>query len=166
MSQSALVRVDRKVTGQGELVQLVSFQLGNGDYGVEVRKVLEIIRMIAVTKVPNTPSWVEGVINLRGKVLPVISLRQRFDLPEQGIDSRTRIMVMEVAGELIGFVVDGVSEVIRVPGADIQPPPPMLAGGRDQDAITGVINHASRLLIAMDADLMLPPGDLASLKAA
>jgi len=141
----------------------VSFLLSNEEYGVEVLKVREIIRMPSITKMPNTPDYVEGIINLRGKVIPIISMRRRFGLPESDHDGHTRIMVMDVAGGLTGFIVDGVSEVIRIHSDEIQPPPPMVSGSIDQDFITGVFNHADRLLIIMDVDRMFSQDERESL---
>lgn len=154
MSTSALVKVSES-NQHDELIQLVSFMLENEEYGVEVLKVREIIRMPTITKMPNTPSYVEGIINLRGKVIPIISMRKRFGLIEGDICSQTRIMVMDVAGTLTGFIVDAVSEVIRIHSSEIQPPPSMVvSGGIDQEFITGVFNHTERLLIIMDVDRM------------
>lgn len=154
MSTNALVKVNEN-NQHDELIQLVSFMLDNEEYGVEVLKVREIIRMPTITKMPNTPSYVEGVINLRGKVIPIISMRKRFGLMESEHSSQTRIMVMDVAGALTGFIVDAVSEVIRIHSSEIQPPPSMVvSGGIGQEFITGVFNHAERLLIIMDVDRM------------
>ena len=154
MSTTALVKANDS-TRHDELIQLVSFMLADEEYGVEVLKVREIIRMPTITKMPNTPPYVEGVINLRGKVIPIISMRKRFGLMEAENSSQTRIMVMDVAGDLTGFIVDAVSEVIRIHSSEIQPPPTMvLSGGVGQEFITGVFNHAERLLIIMDVDRM------------
>ena len=154
MSTTALVKVSEK-TQHDELIQLVSFMLADEEYGVEVLKVREIIRMPTITKMPNTPHHVEGVINLRGKVIPIISMRKRFGLMEAENSSQTRIMVMDVAGTLTGFIVDAVSEVIRIRSSEIQPPPSMVvSGGIEQEFITGVYNHTDRLLIIMDVDRM------------
>ena len=139
---------------QHELIQLVSFNLGREEYAVEVLKVREIIRMTSITHVPNTPSSVEGIINLRGKVIPIISLRNRFNMPGSDNDHHTRIMVMDVQGKLMGFIVDGVSEVIRISSGEIQPPPAMVSGGVDQDFISGVIQHADQLLLMLQLDRM------------
>jgi purine-binding chemotaxis protein CheW len=155
MSSTALVKTGDATSSAGDqLIQLVSFMLSNEEYGVEVLKVREIIRMPGITKMPNTPHYVEGIINLRGKVIPIISMRKRFGLPESDHDTQTRIMVMDVAGGLTGFIVDGVSEVIRIHSSEIQPPPTMVSGNIDQEFITGVFNHADRLLIIMDVDRM------------
>lgn len=138
----------------GELIQLVSFNLDQEEYGVDVLKVREIIRMPIVTRVPNTPHYVEGVINLRGKVIPIISMRKKFGLMEIDADKQTRIMVMDVSGDLMGFIVDAVSEVIRISGSEIQPSPAVVASGIDQECIAGVINQAERLLVLLDLERM------------
>ena len=137
---------------KNELIQLVSFKLDNEEYGIEVLKVREIIRMIPITHMPNTPPYVEGIINLRGKIIPVVSMRKKFGLLEQDNGSQTRIVVMDISGELMGFVVDSVSEVIRISGSEIQPPPNVVSGGIDQECITGVINQAERLLVLLDLE--------------
>ena len=154
MSTQALVKVDDSAK-RDELIQLVSFMLADEEYGVEVLKVREIIRMPIITKMPNVPLHIEGIINLRGKVIPIISMRRRFSLMESENDSQTRIIIMDVYGSLTGFVVDAVSEVIRIHSSEIQPPPSMvLSGGIGQEFITGVFNHTERLLIIMDVDRM------------
>jgi len=141
-------------TRQEELIQLVSFNLSGEEYGVEVLSVREIIRMSTITKMPNTPYFVEGIINLRGKVIPIIDLRKRFGLEEQEPDSKTRIMVMDDGKGLTGLVVDSVSEVIRIHGSEIQPPPPLISENISQEFIAGVFNHADRLLIVMNSHRM------------
>jgi purine-binding chemotaxis protein CheW len=161
VSTNALVKTDN-ASHHNELIQLVSFGLDNEEYGVEVLKVREIIRMTPITKMPNAPPYVEGVINLRGVVVPIISMRKRFNLIENDFDSHTRIMVMDVAGGLTGYIVDGVSEVIRIPSSDIQPAPTIVSGNIGQDYITGVINHADRMLILMDVDRMFSENELNS----
>jgi len=123
-------------------------------------KVREIIRLPTITKMPNAPQHVEGIINLRGKVIPVISMRRRFNLVEEEHSSQTRIIIMDVCGSLTGFIVDAVSEVIRIHSGEIQPPPSMvLSGGINQEFISGVISHADRLLIIMDIDRMFSEGE-------
>lgn len=166
MSTTALVKSGEFSGGGDELIQLVSFMLSSEEYGVEVLKVREIIRMPEITKMPNTPSYVEGIINLRGKVIPIISMRKRFGLMEADHDSHTRIMVMDVAGGLTGFIVDAVSEVIRIRSSEIQPPPNMVAGNVDQEFITGVFNHAEHLLIIMDVDRMFSAQEMDYLSGA
>jgi purine-binding chemotaxis protein CheW len=151
--QTTALKVKSEEYG-GELIQLVSFNLEKEEYGINVLMVREIIRMLNITRVPNTPHYVEGVINLRGKVIPIISLRRKFDLPESEYDKRTRIMVMEVVGEMMGFIVDEVSEVIRISEKEIQPPPPVVSNGIEQECMAGVINQAERLLVLLDLERM------------
>jgi purine-binding chemotaxis protein CheW len=139
-----------------ERIQLVSFKLGNEEHGIDVLKVREIIRMSNITRVPNTPLFVEGVINLRGKVIPIISLRNKFNLANAESDSRTRIIVMDMANELMGFIVDSVAEVVRIAIHEIQPPPPIITTG-DQECISGVINHGERLLVLLNLEKMFSP---------
>jgi purine-binding chemotaxis protein CheW len=129
---------------------LVSFELAGEEYGIDVLAVREIIRMPSITKMPNTPNYVDGIINLRGTVVPIISLRRRFGLSERAEDRQSRILVMEVGNSLNGFVVDAVAEVIRISATEIQPPPVIVQGNTSQECITGVINHAERLLIVLD----------------
>jgi purine-binding chemotaxis protein CheW len=137
-----------------ELIQLVSFHLDNEEYGVEVLKVREIIRMVTITHMPNTPHYVEGIINLRGKVIPIISMRKQFGLMEVENNNQTRVIIMDVGGELLGFTVDAVSEVIRVAASEIQPSPSVAAGGIGQEYIAGVINHGDKLLVLLNLDMM------------
>ena len=138
--------------GKNELIQLVSFKLDSEEYGIEVLKVREIIRMIPITHMPNSPSYVEGIINLRGKIIPVVSMRRKFGLMDQENSTQTRIVVMDISGELMGFIVDSVSEVIRISSSEIQPPPNVVSGGFDQECITGVFNQADRLLVLLDLE--------------
>lgn len=149
MSSTLPVKIENS---SSELIQLVTFNLDQEEYGVDVLKVREIIRMPSVTRVPNTPHYVEGVINLRGKVIPIISMRKKFSLNDIDSDKQTRIMVMDMDGELMGFIVDSVSEVIRISESEIQPPPPAVNGGVDQICLSGVINRADRLLILLDLE--------------
>jgi len=154
MATHSLVKLNHD-SGTDELIQLVSFKLDREEYGVEVLKVREIIRLPAITTMPNSAQHIEGIVNLRGKVIPIISMRKRFGLQESENDSHTRIIIMDVEGSQTGFVVDGVSEVIRIRRSEVQPPPPMVvSGGASQAFITGVINHAERMLIILDVDRM------------
>lgn len=152
-----------------ELIQLVSFNLNGEEYGIEVLKVREIIRLPSLTKTPNTAHFIEGIINLRGKVIPIISLRKRFNLPELEQDSQTRIIIMDVGSNLVGFIVDSVAEVIRLRSSEIQPPPAIIlssSGTVGQEYITGVYNHGERLLIIMDVDHMFSDEDRSGIVAA
>ncbi len=137
-----------------DLLQLVSFTIGEEEFGVDILKVQEINRMVDVTRVPNAPEFVDGVINLRGKVLPIIDLRSRLGMPRKEHDKNTRIVVVELAGKVIGFVVDSVSEVLRIP-RNITEPPPTVAAGVDAEYITAVGKLDDRLLILLDLEKVL-----------
>jgi purine-binding chemotaxis protein CheW len=146
-----------------EIIQMVSFELGGEVYGVDVLMVREIIRMPTITKMPNSPDYVDGIINLRGSVVPIISLRRRFGLCESERDNNSRILVMEIGNGMTGFIVDSVSEVIRIRSSEIQPPPPLvLSGGFSQEFIAGVFNHADRLLVIMDIGRMFSEDEFES----
>lgn len=99
----------------GDLLQLVTFRIGEEEFGVDILAVQEIIRLMQITMVPRAPAFIEGVINLRGKVIPVINMRTRFSMAAVTHDSNTRIVVMEFGQKIVGFLVDGVSEVLRIP---------------------------------------------------
>ena len=147
-----------------DLLQLVTFSIGSEEFGVDILKVIEIIRTMEITKVPKAPAFVEGVINLRGLVIPIIDLRRRFGLAEKAGDSDTRIIVIEINGMSVGFVVDSVSEVLRIPSNTVEPAPPVVAGV-DSDYISGVGKLEDRLLILLDLDKLLSADDLESLGA-
>ncbi len=137
-----------------ELMQLVTFSIGEEEFGVDILKVQEIIRTMEITKVPRAPQFVEGVINLRGKVIPIIDLRRRFGLEARGHDKNTRIIVIEINNMIVGFVVDSVSEVLRIPFSTVEPPPPVVSG-TESEYISGVGKLEDRLLILLDLDRLL-----------
>lgn len=137
-----------------ELLQLVSFTLGNEEFGIDILKVQEIIRLINITKVPNSPEFIEGVINLRGRVIPVIDLRLKLGMEKRVHSNSTRIIVVEINNTTIGFMVDSVSEVLRIPASITEPPPAMVAGV-ESDYITAVGKLEDRLLILLDLEKIL-----------
>ena len=137
-----------------ELMQLVTFSIGEEEFGVDILKVQEIIRMMEITRVPRAPEFVEGVINLRGKVIPIIDLRRRFGLEARSHDKNTRIIVIEINGMIVGFVVDSVSEVLRIPASTVEPPPSIMSG-IESEYISGVGKLEDRLLIMLDLDKLL-----------
>ena len=102
--------------------QLVSFDLATESYGVDIGAVREIIRLQEITNVPRTPEFVEGVINLRGKVIPVVDLRKRFGLPVGDQSAENRIVVVDIGGQDIGVIVDAVNEVLRIFTDSVEPP--------------------------------------------
>jgi len=145
---------DEQKKETGELLQLVSFFIGNEEFGVDILYVQEINRMSQVTKVPNAPEFVNGVINLRGRVIPVIDLRLKFGMPKKEHDKNTRIIVMEVSGKTVGFIVDSVNEVLRI-SKNVTEPAPELALGINSEYIKAVGKLDDRLLILIDLEKIL-----------
>ncbi len=137
-----------------ELLQLVSFKIANEEFGVDILNVQEINKMTQITKVPNSPHFVEGVINLRGRVIPVVNLRIKMSMPNKEYDKDTRIIVVDLSGKTVGFLVDSVSEVLRIPRNIIEPPPSMVAG-INSNYITAVGKLEDRLLILLDLNKVL-----------
>ena len=137
-----------------DLLQLTTFSISGEEFGVDILKVQEIIRMMDITKVPNAPYFVEGVINLRGRVIPIIDLRRRFKLPAKAADKDTRIIVIEIGSTTMGFIVDSVSEVLRIPANTVEPPPPVIAG-INSEYIKGVGKLENKLLILLELDKLL-----------
>jgi purine-binding chemotaxis protein CheW len=134
---------------EGTILQLVTFKLGTEEFGVDILKVQEINKMMNITKIPNAPAFIEGVINLRGKIIPIVDLRKRLGFREKPYDKSTRIIVVELEGLVLGFIVDSVSEVLRIPGNTIEPPPSMVAG-IESEYIEGVGKLDDRLLILLE----------------
>ena len=144
--------------------QLVVFDLANEHYGVNIAAVESIIKRQAITVVPHAPRFVEGVTNLRGKVLPVIDLRKRFGLAAQAPTKDTRIIVVEVQGATVGVVVDGVSEVLRVSAETIEPPSPLVTTV-ESAFITGIAKVGERLVILLDLGRVLSMYEAEGLRA-
>lgn len=144
----------KQVATADELLQLVSFTIGEEEFGVDVLNVQEINRMLAVTRVPNAPEYIDGVINLRGRVIPIVDLRQRFGMERREHDRHTRIIVVELSGRVVGFVVDAVREVLRIPRSVTEPPPHLIGAGREE-YITAVGKLDDRLLILLDLEKVL-----------
>jgi purine-binding chemotaxis protein CheW len=134
--------------------QIISFTVGAEEYGLEILKVKEVIRIKEVTKLPKAPEFVSGVINLRGDVIPIIDLRKKFGLPSREYSEMTRVIVVEVEDKLMGMVVDGVSHVIRI-GQEQVVPPPTLVGGVSADYIRGVGKLEDRLIVLLNIGKIL-----------
>jgi purine-binding chemotaxis protein CheW len=146
---------NKKITQEtDEILQLVSFVIENEEFGIDILKVEEIIRLISITKIPNAPDFVEGVVNLRGRVIPVIDLRTRLGHRRKEHDNNTRVIVVNVSGVTLGFIVDSVKEVLRIPKS-ITEPPPSITTSIDTEYITAVGKLENRLLILLDLEKVL-----------
>ncbi|HHU82663.1 MAG TPA: purine-binding chemotaxis protein CheW [Firmicutes bacterium] len=149
----------RKEQGEAreELIQLVLFKLGEEEFGVNILQAREIEKLDqGLTRVPKAPPFVEGVINLRGEIIPIVDLRKRFGLtlPPVGYDSR--VIIVEVRGAPVGMLVDAVVEVIRVPVSAVEPPPPITKGVESQ-YLAGVAKVDNRLIVLLNLDRALSP---------
>jgi purine-binding chemotaxis protein CheW len=145
-----------------EEMQMVSFRIGTEEYGVDILKVQEINRMAEITKVPQAPEYVEGVMNLRGKVIPIVDLRKRFSLELREYDKNTRIVVVDISGHTMGMIVDSVSEVLRIQSNVIEPPPEIVTGV-NSDYIKGVAKLDDRLLIMLDLSKVIDMEEIAAI---
>ena len=141
-----------------KLKQIVGFRVGRENFGVPIDIVHEIVPMMDVTAVPDSPSYIEGVINLRGKIIPVMDLRKRFAETVEP-HRRNRIMVAELAGHLVGLVVDAANEVLKIDPELIEPPPNVFEQG-DLNYVTGVGKLGGKLVILIDLAKIMQRGEL------
>ncbi len=133
---------------------IVGFQVGRETYGVPIMSLHEIVRVPEITAVPDAPAFVEGVINLRGKIVSVVDLRKRFGKAATEINRRNRILVVEHRGRLSGMIVDSASEVLKIPEGEIEPAPALMQEG-GLDCITGLGKYQGRLIILLDINKVL-----------
>ena len=141
--------------GSEDLIQLVVFQLGGEEFGVDIMQVQEIIRIPETTRIPRSPDYIKGVINLRGRIIVVINLDTRFGMDSKEIDDNSRIIVVEVGETVMGMVVNSVSEVIRLSTSNVEPAPDMITSKINADYIKGVGKLDDRLLILLDLEKVL-----------
>ncbi|MGB7726724.1 MAG: chemotaxis protein CheW [Candidatus Acidiferrum sp.] len=134
--------------------QLVGFRIGEETYGVQIGSVREIVRVPEITIVPNAPEMIEGVINLRGKIIPVMDLRKRFGSTSTQSDKKNRILVVELENRLLGLIVSSASEVLKIPPSEIEPPGAVFAEG-ESSYVTGVGKLKGRLVILLDIARLL-----------
>lgn len=140
-------------------LHLVGFRVGRETFGVPIHLVHEIVRVPEITAVPEAPEYIEGVINLRGKIVSVIDLRKRFGEKEITSDRKNRVMVIEVEKKLVGLIVDSASEVLKLPPTEIDHPPNVFEEG-DLNYVTGVGKLKGRLIILIDLTKILQRGEL------
>lgn len=145
---------------KGETVQVIVFRLGEERYGVDISQVREIIRPSQITKIPNAPEFVEGVINLRGQITTIVNLRKRFGIPPKPIDNDTRIIVVEYNNAVIGMMVDTVNEVKYLPQRDIEALPSIITSREEAKFLKGVGKLSDGLLILIDLNKVLNEGEV------
>ena len=157
---------DTETSGQQlSEVQLVTFILGDEEYGVPISQIQEIDRVAKITKVPKAPSFIEGITNLRGEVIPVLDTRKRFELPLKQADDRTRIIIVDLGGVKTGLVVDSVREVLNVARKDIAAPPEAIGSGVEKQFISGIgkVNAGKRMIVLLDVERILSSQERAQL---
>ena len=137
-----------------ETLQIITFKVGKEEFSVSILQVQEIIRITDITKVPNSPPFVEGVINLRGNVIPVIDSRKRFGLPQAEKTDASRVIVVDSDGKIVGLIVDSVTEVLQLSRSTVEAPPDIV-GGVDSDYIEGVGKYDNRLVILLNLSKLL-----------
>ncbi len=149
-----------------QLKQLVGFTIGKEQFGVDILMVQEIIRSAPITSVPNSPDFIEGVINLRGNIIPVIELRKRLNLFQEGSDTRDAwILILDIDSRVTGFIVDSVTRVLKIMESTIEPPPDVVVAGLANQYIRGVCDIGENLLILLDFNRILLADELQQLKA-
>lgn len=140
-----------------EMIQLLVFRMGDEEYAVDILQARGIEHLDqGITRVPKAPAFVEGVINLRGEVVPIVDLRKRFGLATRGIGYDTRLIIVEVNGELVGMIVDAIIEVLRVPSSAIENAPE-IARGVDAQYLAGVAKMEERLVVLLNLERALSP---------
>ncbi len=142
-------------------IHIVGFNLGRETYGVPIAALHEIVRVPEITAVPDAPAYLEGVINLRGKIVSVVDLRKRFGKPATGLDRHSRILVVGHRGRSVGMIVDSASEVIKIPESEIENPP-AIAQESGLDCVTGLGKYKGRLIILLDIDKVLAVREFAN----
>ncbi len=144
-----------------EIAQLVIFRLRDEEFGVDIATVMEIIRVLDITHIPEAPLFIKGVINLRGQIVPVIDLASQFELePEENLPAKSRIVISEICGQTVGLLVDEASEVIKIPVENIEPAPELIQSRIKRDYIKGVAKLKNRLIILLDLDKVLAPEEI------
>lgn len=157
------------LTGELELAedagQFLTFVLDGEEYGIQILKVQEIKGLPSITPIPHTPSFVKGVMNLRGTVVPVVDMREKFALPRRDYDQFTVTVVVTVGSRVVGLIVDAVSDVLSIDEAEIAPTPE-LGGGIDTSFMTGLAKAGEKLVLLLDIDKVVSEETLAALGAA
>jgi purine-binding chemotaxis protein CheW len=141
--------------------QLIDFLVGDDHFGLDILSVKEVIRLEAVTALPKAPTAVKGVINLRGKVIPLVELREKFGLPGRAWDIATRVIIVDIKEKAAGLIVDGVSHVVRFSPEHLKPAPAWVAGLRGE-LVQGVVGVDGRFIVLLNPDVLFSGDELAN----
>lgn len=139
---------------QSNILELVGFTIANEFFALEINSIREIIKVNDITRVPNTPKYIKGVINLRGKVIPIIDMRKKLNLKQIDYDKNTRIIILEFNNMIVGIIVDSVREVLRIDSSVTEPPPALVKGGTS-DYISAVGKLDDKLINILNLDYLL-----------
>jgi purine-binding chemotaxis protein CheW len=148
-----------------EADKLVTFRLGDDHFAADIFSVERVLRYTTPTSVPDMPAYIEGVMDYQGRVVPIVNLRLRFEMPAGEVKSETRTLVLNVAGEWIGIVVDGVTEVAAFDKKDVAPPPTLFRGLAGE-YLKGILRRGERLVIFLDVDKLLSSNERIALQHA
>ncbi len=155
---------DARAAAREQTLQMINFTVGGDEYAVEIQKVREVINFREITQLPKAPSFVKGIINLRGEVIPVMDLREKFGLSHEGYSPLTNVVIVEIGRKAVGVVVDNVRHVIRVAPSDLAPSPPFI-GGLSGRYVNGVAKLGERLIVVLDMDKILTVPEMIELNA-
>ncbi|MGB9734800.1 MAG: chemotaxis protein CheW [bacterium] len=142
------------VSGTQGIAQFMLINVGSALYAIDIMKIVEIIKYTPVTRVPKAPEFLEGVIDLRGDIIPVIDMRKRFEISSNTPVEKMRIVVVRVIDKIAGLIVDGVREVLRVPASKVLPPPKIVQG-IESEYLSSVISNKGRIILVLDLDRIL-----------
>ncbi len=144
-------------------LQIVCFKIGNEEYGVDILQVQEILKVLKITKLPKSRPYMLGVMDLRGKIIPIVDLGKKFGIIST-ISDAMRAIVVNIAGKQVGLAIDSVSHVMRVKSSEIEPPPPVVVKGISGKYINGVANSNGSLIIILDVDRIFTEEEIVSLE--
>ena len=154
-------RTPNKAAADSQASEFLTFRLGAESYGIEILKVQEIRGYETPTSIANAPAFIKGVINLRGVIVPILDLRIKFQLSEAKYDDFTVVIILNVAGRVVGVVVDSVSDVLTLAGDAIQPTPEFASATFDTKYITGLGTIEEQMIILLDIEKLLTGADMA-----
>ncbi len=165
--EDAIAKVATNTDSAEDLLQMVGFGVAEELFGVDILMVQEIIKDVTITAIPDSPDFIEGVVNLRGNIIPIIDLRKRLRLPDKAKDDQEDvwIIILNIGERVTGFVVDYVTRVVKVPANSIKPAPEMVVSGLKSDYIRGVCKQDQKLLAILDFNKILLVDEFKKLSA-